>query len=290
MNAASRHFSIDFDLLRCQLTGISVSMPQVDVRLTHIGGPTVLIEIGGWRLLTDPTFDSPGQNYRFGWGTGSRKLTGPAIAASDLGSIDAVLLSHDHHDDNLDPAGRALLPSAGAVITTVSGAKRLGGATRGLEPWHTTRLEAPGRPSIEVTATPCRHGPPLSRPIVGDVIGFALRWEDQEHGVLWISGDTVLYDGVREVANRLQVSVALMHLGGVRFPISGPLRYTMTAKEAVALCKLVQPDTIIPIHYEGWKHFREGREAAEHEIADAPEDIRKRTRWLPIGAATEIPV
>ena len=85
------------------------------VRLTHIGGPTALIEVGGWRLLTDPTFDPAGGSYRFGWGTGSRKLTGPAIAASDLGPIDAVLLSHDHHDDNLDPAGRALLPSAGTV-------------------------------------------------------------------------------------------------------------------------------------------------------------------------------
>ena len=38
------------------------------VRLTHIGGPTVLLEIGGWRLLTDPTFDAPGGRYRFGWG------------------------------------------------------------------------------------------------------------------------------------------------------------------------------------------------------------------------------
>jgi hypothetical protein len=35
------------------------------------------------------------------WGMGSRKLAGPAIAASDLGEIDAVLLSHDHHQDNL---------------------------------------------------------------------------------------------------------------------------------------------------------------------------------------------
>ena len=89
------------------------------------------------------------------------------------------------------------------MVTTAPGAKRLGGGARGLAPWATTRLEAPGRPPIEVTATPCRHGPPLSRPIVGDVIGFALRWEGQEHGVLWISGDTVLYDGVREVADRL---------------------------------------------------------------------------------------
>ena len=111
-----------------------------------------------------------------------------------------MLLSHDHHDDNLDPAGRALLPSAGVVVTTVPGARRLGGARAGSRRGQTTRLEAPGRPTIEITATPCRHGPPLSHPIVGDVIGFALRWDGQEHGVLWISGDTVLYDGVREVA------------------------------------------------------------------------------------------
>ena len=192
-----------------------------DVRITHIGGPTALIEVGGWRLLTDPTFDPAGGSYRFGWGTGSTKTAGPAMPASEIGEIDAVLLSHDHHDDNLDDAGRALLPSAGTVITTVSGAKRLGGGARGLENWATTRLEAPGRTPIEITATPCRHGPALLRPIVGDVIGFALRWDGQEHGVLWISGDTVLYDGVREVADRLEVDTALLHLGGVRFPVTG---------------------------------------------------------------------
>jgi L-ascorbate metabolism protein UlaG (beta-lactamase superfamily) len=260
----------------------------MEATLTHIGGPTVLIEVGGWRLLTDPTFDPAGGSYRFGWGTGSRKLADPAIAAAEIGPIDAVLLSHDHHDDNLDAAGRAMLPSAGTVITTVPGAKRLEGNARGLEPWASTRLEAPGRPSIEITATPCRHGPPLSRPIVGDVVGFALAWDGQEHGVLWISGDTVLYDGVREVADRLQVDTALIHLGGVRFPISGPLRYTMTAKEAVELCGLIQPRTIIPIHYEGWKHFREGRDAIENDLADAPTDLRERVRWLPIGGATDL--
>jgi L-ascorbate metabolism protein UlaG (beta-lactamase superfamily) len=260
----------------------------MEVRVTHIGGPTVLIEVGGWRLLTDPTFDPPGQSYRFGWGTGSRKLTGPAIAASELGPIDAVLLSHDHHDDNLDAAGRAFLPSAGTVITTIAGAKRLASDARGLTAWADTRLEAPGRPTIEITATPCRHGPPLSRPIVGDVIGFALRWDAQEHGVVWISGDTVLYDGVREVADRLRVDIAILHLGGVRFPVSGPVRYTMTAKEAVELCQLVQPRTVIPVHYEGWKHFREGRSAIERELAQAPEEVRELIRWLPLGVATAV--
>jgi L-ascorbate metabolism protein UlaG (beta-lactamase superfamily) len=258
------------------------------VRITHIGGPTALVEVGDWRLLTDPTFDPPGRRYFFGWGTMSRKLSGPAIAAADLPPIDAVLLSHDHHGDNLDPAGRALLPSVGTVITTVAGAKRLGGTARGLAPWQATRLEAPGRTAIEIVATPCRHGPPLSRPIVGDVIGFALRWEGQEHGVLWISGDTVLYDGVREVAQRLQVDTAIVHLGGVRFPVSGPARYTMTARDAVELCGLLRPRTMIPIHYEGWKHFRQGREAIENELAQAPENVRRRVRWLPIGAPVEL--
>ena len=83
------------------------------VRLTHIGGPTALIEFDGWRLLTDPTFDPPGRRYAFGWGTSSRKLEGPAIAAADLLRIDAVLLTHDHHGDNLDEAGKALLPLRG---------------------------------------------------------------------------------------------------------------------------------------------------------------------------------
>jgi L-ascorbate metabolism protein UlaG (beta-lactamase superfamily) len=259
-----------------------------DAALTHVGGPTVLIEAAGWRILTDPTFDAPGRKYRFGWGTSSVKVAGPAIAAADVGPIDAILLTHDHHDDNLDAAGRALLPAAGVVVTTASGAARLGGATRGLANWQTTVLEAPDKPAIEVRATPCRHGPPLSHPLVGDVIGFGLGWDDQEHGALWISGDTVLYDGVREVADRLEVDTAILHLGGVQFPVTGPLRYTMTAHDAIALCALIRPRTAIPIHYEGWKHFKEGRDEVERALAGAPADVRDRFRWLTLGERTAL--
>lgn len=114
------------------------------MRLTHIGGPTTLIEVGGWTLLTDPTFDPPGRRYAFGWGTSSRKTAGPAVAPAELPPVDAVLLTHDNHGDNLDDLGRELLPAAGAVLTTVPGARRLGGRAKGLEPWERTRFEAPG--------------------------------------------------------------------------------------------------------------------------------------------------
>jgi len=266
---------------------------RVEARLTRVGGPTVLIECGGWRLLTDPTFDPAGGRHRLGaplWAIASTKRRGPAIGAERIGPVDAVLLSHDHHFDNLDPAGRALLPAAGTVLTTGPGARRLGGNAVGLAPWETTRLEADGKPPIEVTATPCRHGPPLSRPLVGAVAGFSLRWEGQRHGELWFSGDTVLYRGLREVAKRLRIGTALLNLGGARFPVSGPVRYTMNAREAVELIELLEPHTAVPIHYEGWQHFREGREAIEEKLGAAPDDVRRRVRWLPIGSPAEIEV
>jgi L-ascorbate metabolism protein UlaG (beta-lactamase superfamily) len=255
------------------------------VKLTHIGGPTALIELGGWTLLTDPTFDAPGGHYRFGPGISSDKLTGPAITPAELPEIDAVLLTHDHHDDNLDAAGRALLPEAGTVITTASGAGRLGGNARGLKAWEGTRLEAPGKPTIEVIATPCRHGPPLSHPLVGDVIGFALVVEGR---VIWISGDTVLYEGVRSIAGRWDIDVALLHVGGVRFPITGPAHYTMTGADAVKLAGLLKPRVAIPIHYEGWAHFKDGRAGIERAIAAAPSELIARFRWLPIGQPVEL--
>jgi L-ascorbate metabolism protein UlaG (beta-lactamase superfamily) len=263
-----------------------------DVRVTHIGGPTALIEVGGWRILTDPTFDAPGRWYYFGWGTSSRKLTGPGVPADSLGTIDAVLLSHDHHADNLDTDGRALLPASGTVITTASGARRLTAAglagVRGLEPWAVTELAAPGRPTIEITATPCRHGPAGSHLLIGDVIGFALKWDGQEQGVLWVSGDTVLFEGIREVARRLTVDTALLHLGGVRFPITAGLHYSLTAKQAVQVVDLVRPRTVIPVHYEGWKHFRQGRDAVQRELDRASPDVSGRFSWLPIGRPVDL--
>ena len=130
-----------------------------------------------------PDVRRPRRHYRFGWGTSSDKLAGPAIAAADLPPLDAILLSHDHHDDNLDPAGRALLPAGRRGRHD-----RVGREAAGLRPRPRrlggTTLEAPGKPPLEIIATPCRHGPPLSHPLVGDVIGFALVCDGT---VVWVS-------------------------------------------------------------------------------------------------------
>lgn len=260
----------------------------VPVRLTHIGGPTLLVEAHGWRILSDPTFDPPGRRYGFGWGTSSVKTTGPAVPAEDLGPLDLVLLSHDHHADNLDDAGRALLPGARSVVTTPSGARRLAAAnTQGVAPWSTTTVTAPGLPDLTITATPCRHGPPLSRPIAGEVVGFALQWAD-DPAVVWISGDTVLYDGVREVAARLEVDVAVLHLGSVRFGLTGPLRYSMSGRDALELVELIGPRVAVPVHFEGWSHFSEQEEALHGVLDTADDDVRARLRWLSRGEPLDV--
>jgi len=123
----------------------------MNLTITLIGGPTALIEIDGFRLLTDPTFDGPG-DYQLPH-VKLEKLTGPAMSARDVGPIDAVLLSHDQHSDNLDHSGRDLLAEAKRVLTTEAGAKRLGGKTEGFAPWASTELKKGGR-SLTVTATP----------------------------------------------------------------------------------------------------------------------------------------
>jgi L-ascorbate metabolism protein UlaG (beta-lactamase superfamily) len=65
------------------MSGVAATGPDLsardhrmtEVRITHVGGPTTLIEVAGRPLLTDPTFDPPGRRYGFGWGTSSPKVS-----------------------------------------------------------------------------------------------------------------------------------------------------------------------------------------------------------------------
>ncbi|MFN8382045.1 MAG: MBL fold metallo-hydrolase [Anaerolineales bacterium] len=255
--------------------------------VTHISTATMLLEVGKLRILTDPVFDPAGGKYSFGWGTGSTKLTNAPFSTESLGRIDAVLLSHDHHEDNLDKAGRAFLPRVKRVLTTTSGGKRLRGNAEGLANWHSTVLES-GDTKVKVTATPAQHGPLIVRPFAGQTIGFMLEWEGQQHGALYITGDTIYYHGIDEVAERFTVSVGIFHLGRASFPITGPIRFTMDARDGVKAARALNPRTIIPIHYEGWKHFSQGKAVIEKEFA--AEGLSDKLHWLELGKNTEVEI
>ncbi len=251
--------------------------------ITYVGGPTALLDFGGARLLTDPTFDPAGGEYPSG-AAKLHKLAGPAVAASEIGPIDVVLLSHDHHADNLDAAGRALLPRARQVLTTPAGAGRLGGNAVGLEPWQELELAGPGGRVLHVLATPARHGPAdLHR---GPVTGFALRYADTPDFVVYVAGDTVWYEGVEEVARRLPVRVAVLNVGAARVAEVGPFHLTLTAAEAVSAARACPQALVVPLHFEGWAHFSEGRRELEDAFAQA--GLTDRLRWLTPGRALRI--
>lgn len=254
------------------------------MRVTYVGGPTALIEIAGLRLLTDPTFDPAGAEFR---GAGTYRLDktrGPAMAPAELGRIDAVLLSHDHHFDNLDAAGRAMLASAARVITTDAAAGRLGGRVTGLVPWQSIELPGPGDAPVRITATPARHGPAhMDR---GPVIGFVLQ-APGEAGPVYITGDTVWYDGVAEVARRFPAAVVMLFLGAAMVEAVGPWHLTFTAEEGVEVARAFPGATMVPLHFEGWKHFSESRGDVEHAFAGA--GLAPRLTWLEPGRATEFP-
>jgi L-ascorbate metabolism protein UlaG (beta-lactamase superfamily) len=260
-----------------------VASSSRSLRITYIGGPTAILDWGGLRLLTDPTFDAAGASLP-GKGYTLTKTKGPAVEASGLGSVDAVLLSHDHHGDNLDHAGRALLVSAREILTTVDGAGRLKGHAVGLRPWQRTSVSAPDGGVLRVTATPARHGPPNGDR--GPVIGFLLAFEDDPARVVYVSGDTVWYEGVEEVARRQAIEVAVLFMGAAKVAVAGDSPLTFTSAGAVEAARALGGATIVPLHYEGWQHFSESRADIERAFAEA--GMTDRLRWLPAGVATEV--
>ncbi|MEH2481568.1 L-ascorbate metabolism protein UlaG (beta-lactamase superfamily) [Nitrobacteraceae bacterium AZCC 2146] len=223
------------------------------LRITLIGGPTALIELDGFRLLTDPTFDLPGA-YQLPH-VKLEKLAGPALSAEVIGPVDAVLLSHDQHSDNLDTSGRDFLGKAKRVLTTIAGAKRLGAHAEGFAPWASTELTSADGRSLTVTATPARHGPAGIEPMSGDVIGFVLTPKAPGSRPIYITGDTVWYDGVAEVARRFKASVVLPFAGAAQ--TRGPFHLTMDTNDAIETARAFPDAVIVPLHYDGWAHFKQ---------------------------------
>jgi L-ascorbate metabolism protein UlaG (beta-lactamase superfamily) len=211
-------------------------------------------------MLTDPTFDPPGDHRRPGTEIFLRKLAGPAIPLEELPQIDAVLLSHDHHADNLDQAGRAFLPRAARVLTTVDGAERLDVDAVGLEPGQSVELDG----TMRVTAIPAEHGPPQVAAKNGPVIGFLLRGDRLP--TVYVSGDNASVEVVRAiVAEHRPIDVAVLFAGGAQVPEAwGEVDLTLTAETAAQAAGALDEAAIVPIHQDSWGHLTSG-----------PEDVRR---------------
>jgi L-ascorbate metabolism protein UlaG (beta-lactamase superfamily) len=248
-------------------TTTATAATPATVSLLSIGGPTALIEIGGLRFLTDPTFDGPG-SYASGSAPTLTKTEPAVLGPEALGRIDAVLLSHDQHADNLDHAGRALLAEVPLVLTTVSGAERLGAGpeavrARGLAPWEPYAFTRPDGGVLRVTALPAQHGPVGSEPFTGQVVGFLLDAPDLPS--VYVSGDNASLDLVRQVAERFgPVDTAVVFAGGARLPeVFGGALLTLDSAQAAEAARILGSRRAVVLHCDSWDHFSEDYAAVE---------------------------
>jgi L-ascorbate metabolism protein UlaG (beta-lactamase superfamily) len=195
-----------------------------------------------------------------------------------------VLLSHDQHADNLDTSGKAFVATAATVLTTVAGAKRLGGRVEGLAPWDAKELVKADGSALTIVATPARHGPAGIEPLSGDVIGFVVAPKDGRTRPIYITGDTVWYDGVAAVARRFRAGTVLLFAGAAR--TRGPFHLTMDTNDAIETAHAFPDAVIVPVHYDGWAHLTQTRDDLEQSFTAL--GIGARLRLLEPGVATVI--
>ena len=260
----------------------------MEIRITHIDTACILLEINGFKIVTDPTLDFAGKYYHHGFGAVSRKTENPALPVTTLHGTDLVLLSHHQHNDNLDRAGKAFLASVPLILSTKQAAKAIKGIT-GLDSWESYKIETAKVPGLVITATPAQHRPSwLPEFFSGKVTGFIIRYQGQKGGAIYISGDTVYFKGIEKVAERFEIGTAIMHVGDVQFRyLSGFGKYTMDSTDLIKAAKVLKPKKIIPVHHKGWSHFKETEQHLRDKLT-ASEFTKDIALFLESGKTVDI--
>jgi L-ascorbate metabolism protein UlaG (beta-lactamase superfamily) len=199
------------------------------VRLTLVGHSTVLIELDGLRLLTDPLLRDRITFLRAG-----RRAREPSLSQR----LDAVLLSHFHRD-HYDPRSFAKLDRSTLVVGPPGTASRL--SRRGFQ--NVVELR-PGEThvvnGVQVGATEALHGRrpwPFRSVAVGFVASGSRR--------VYFAGDTDLFPGLAELAAE-RLDVALLPVGGW-----GPRLGAghLDPRRAAKALQLIRPRVAVPIHW-----------------------------------------
>ena len=256
-----------------------------------VGTATVIIRYAGFTILTDPNFLHAGDHVHLGYGLHSERLTDPAVDIEDLPPLDLVLLSH-LHGDHFDRVAEEKLDKMIPIVTTPHAARYLEGKgfrpPTALKTWESL-LVRKGDTRLRITAMPGTHAPGPLRKVLPPVMGSMLEFAGAEGGTqlrMYITGDTLLYDRLKEIPERYpEIDLALLHLGGTR--VLG-LLVTMDAKQGVEAMKIIDPRTAIPIHYNDYTVFKSPLEDFKKAITEA--GLEERVRYLAHGETYEFEV
>ena len=243
-------------------------MPEATRRLTWVGHATVLVEMDGVRLLTDPVVRGRLVHLR---------RHAPPVAPEVVTAIDAVLISH-MHSDHLDLPSLRRLPRGARVV----GPRGSGRILRRLGFAGVTEL-APGQRTtiggVGVTAVPATHDGrrwPLGR--AAGAVGFVLDGAQR----IYFAGDTDIYEAMAELAGGLDV--ALLPVWGWG-PSLGPGH--MDPEAAARAARLLQPRIAVPIHWGTLFPVGLARRRGEL-LVDPPHDFARHVAQLAPDVHVEI--
>jgi L-ascorbate metabolism protein UlaG (beta-lactamase superfamily) len=256
-----------------------------------IGTATVILRYGGFTILTDPNFLHAGDHAHLGYGLTAERLTNPALEIEQLPPLDFCVLSH-YHGDHFDQVAEEKLQKDLPIITTQHASSELKDkgftATVPLATWESALMKK-GESQVQITSMPGKHGPPVVESFLPDVMGSMLEFQNgagQTSLRLYITGDTVVYDNLKEIPARYpDIHLALFHLGGTR--IMGIL-LTMDAEQGVEAMQIINPREVIPIHYNDYEVFKSPLEEFKRAVQVA--GLESRVRYLSHGETYEFQV
>ena len=107
---------------------------------------------------------------------------------------------------------------------------------------------------------------------------------DPPRDLVYVTGDTVWYDGVAEVARRFRVGVVVLFAGSAQS--RGPFHLTMDTNDAIETAQAFPDAMIVPVHTEGWAHFKQSGDDLQKAFNTL--GFGSRLRLLQPGVATPV--
>jgi L-ascorbate metabolism protein UlaG (beta-lactamase superfamily) len=219
---------------------------ESDLRVTWLGHSTLLIELAGLRILTDPVFGERASPVTF---AGPRRFHRPPVTIAQLPALDVVLISHDHYDHLCRESVQALAKLDVPFVTSLGVGARL--EAFGVPPeriheldwWQSVQLCAA---ELRLTATPAQH-----------FSGRSLRDRNQTLWSSWViesatrklffSGDTGLTDELQVVGAKYGPFDLVMLEIGAWHPSWGDIH--LGPENALTAHRWLGGKTLMPVHW-----------------------------------------
>jgi len=226
--------------------GDYLGTPDEDLRVTWLGHSTVLVEIDGHRVLTDPVWSKRVTPVP---GIGPKRFFLPPLPIEELPPLDAVVISHDHYDHLDRKTIEALKERAPRFVVPLGVGAYL--EDWGVDPariveldwWEETPVGA-----LTLTATPARHfsGRKITSFYQDHTLWAGWSIAGPRHRVYY-SGDTAMFPGFTEIGDRLgPFDLTLMEVGA--YDELWPDVH-MGPEQAVEAHRMVRGGLMLPVHW-----------------------------------------